>query len=83
MAMSMAGIVDGWAKTAKVLNVGILDIKNRLNPLVHRRNQIAHEGDILRSSRPRQLKFNDLDPRQVSLDVDWMASVIAAIESIR
>lgn len=83
MAMSMAGVVDGWAKAAKVLNVGVADIKERLNPLVHRRNQIAHEGDILRSSRPRQLKFNDLNPDQVSMDVDWIASVIAAIESIR
>ncbi|POF95274.1 HEPN domain-containing protein [Pseudomonas putida] len=82
-AMSMAGVVDGWAKTAKVLKVKVDDIRDRLNPLVHRRNQIAHEGDILRSSRPRRLKFNDLDPNQVSLDVDWIESLIAAIESIR
>lgn len=83
LAMSMAGLVDGWAKTAKTLSVTSQEIKEKLNHLVHRRNQIAHEGDILRSSRPRQLKFNDLDSGQVSHDVDWMASVIAAIESVR
>ncbi|MEX6663742.1 HEPN domain-containing protein [Pseudomonas sp. W2-17] len=83
VAMSMAGIADGWTKTSKALGVTSPEIKEKLNHLVHRRNQIAHEGDILRSSRPRQLKFNDLDSGQVSRDVDWIASVIAAIESIR
>ncbi|MFW3163009.1 HEPN domain-containing protein [Pseudomonas syringae pv. syringae] len=83
MAMSMSGILNGWKSAAAVLSINVKDIKSRLNHIVHRRNQIVHEGDITRSSLPRNLKFNSLDSAEISGDVDWVESLILAIESIR
>lgn len=82
IAFSWAGIEKPWSRVATKLNIQADDIKSRLNPLVHRRNQIVHEGDIARASRPQKLKYNDIDHAEVAADVDWIASLIAAIEQV-
>lgn len=44
VAMSMAGIIKGWSKTADVLQISCDEIRDRLNHIVLRRNHIVHEG---------------------------------------
>ncbi|MFZ5938295.1 HEPN domain-containing protein, partial [Pseudomonas sp. HS6-2] len=58
-AMSMAGITEGWKKVSAEIGETSPEIKKRLNHIVHRRNQIVHEGDVMRKSRPRNVLLND------------------------
>ena len=58
------------------------DIKKWLNALVHRRNQIVHEGDLKRASRSRRLQFNDVDHTRIEEDVDWVESLIDTIDEV-
>lgn len=82
-AMAMAGISKGWSSTAAHLSTTTEAIRIKLNQIVHRRNQIVHEGDIARSSRPRKVVLTDINHAEVSADVTWMESVINGIEAIR
>lgn len=82
IAFSWAGIEKPWSRVAGKMGVQADSIKLRLNSLVHRRNQIVHEGDITRASRPQKLKYNDVDHAQIVDDVNWIESVIAAIEKV-
>jgi hypothetical protein len=79
---ALAGIVKGWSRTAVALQSTTTDIRERLNHLVHRRNQIVHEGDIARASRPQQIRYNDIEHAAVVADVDWVEQLIAAIEQV-
>ncbi|MBB3196875.1 hypothetical protein FHS28_004300 [Roseateles terrae] len=81
-ALALAGIEKGWTRTAAALGVKADDIKTRLNQLVHRRNQIVHEGDIKRASRPQKLQYNDVENDEVSADVDWVEQLVAAFEQV-
>ena len=81
-AFSLAGIEKGWTRTATVLGMRADDIKTRLNQLVHRRNQIVHEGDIMRASRPQKLQYNDVEQAEVLSDVDWIEQLVTAIEQV-
>ncbi len=82
IAFSWAGIEKPWSRVADKMGVQADSIKSRLNLLVHRRNQIVHEGDITRASRPQKLKYNDVDHAQIVDDVNWIQSVIGAIENV-
>lgn len=82
IAFSWAGVEKPWSRVGGKLGIEADAIKSRLNSLVHRRNQIVHEGDITRASRPQKLKYNDVDPVQVVADVDWIAALIKAIEQV-
>lgn len=81
-ALALAGIEKGWSKTATKLGCSATDIKERLNRIVHRRNQIVHEGDITRASRPQKLKYNQLTHDSVVSDVDWIESLLEKIEEV-
>ncbi|MGA4455302.1 HEPN domain-containing protein [Pseudomonas fortuita] len=83
VAMSMAGITGGWKKISEKLGEPPAAIKSRLNHIVHRRNQIVHEGDIMRKSRPRHVVFNDISVEQTVDDVDWLQDLIKAMDHIR
>ena len=82
-AMAMAGISKGWSSTAAHMGTTSEAIRVKLNQIVHRRNQIVHEGDIARSSRPRKVALTEIIHASVSDDVTWMESVINSIEAIR
>ena len=82
IAFSWAGVEKSWSRVAAKLGVQADAIKSRLNSLVHRRNQIVHEGDITRASRPQKLRYNDVDHAQVVADVHWIAALIQAIEQV-
>lgn len=81
-AFAMAGVEKGWTRVSAELGAQPAEIKARLNRLVHRRNQIVHEADITRSSRPRSLKYNAIQQAQVVSDVDWVESLIKAVEKV-
>ena len=76
----MAGIADGWTKIAAELGETKDNIRDWLNEIVHRRNQIVHEGDLQRASHSRRLKFNAIEKRETTDDVDWIESLIKAME---
>ena len=81
-AFALAGIDKGWSRIADILAVKAEDIKSKLNQLVYRRNQIVHEGDITRASRPRKLQYNEVDHDKVVADVDWIEKLVNAIEAV-
>lgn len=81
-AFALAGIDKGWSRTAAALGVNANDIRARLNHLVHRRNQVVHEGDIKRASRPQNLQYNVVEHNEVTADIDWIEQLIEAIEQV-
>jgi hypothetical protein len=81
-AFALAGIRKAWGQVAAHLTDQPSAIKSRLNRLVHRRNQIVHEGDIMRGSRPRDIHFNPIDATEVSQDVDWVETLIGAMQQV-
>lgn len=57
-------------------------IADRLNRIVHRRNQIVHEGDMQRQSRPQRIKREPADEAAIRDDLTWLRSFIAAIDRV-
>lgn len=82
LALSIAGVEKPWNKIATELGETPEDKKGWLNGLVHRRNQIVHEGDLERASRPRKIKFNVIDHDEVRRNLDWMEDLINAIDTV-
>ena len=82
MAFAIAGIDKAWAKIASELAENCKDIEVWLNDLVHRRNQIVHEGDMKRAPRPRSLQFNDINHAKIKNDIDEVASLINAMDKV-
>jgi hypothetical protein len=80
MALNMCGITDSWGKLATDMGATAPALQKRLDTLVHRRNQIVHEGDVARAARPRKLKFNNVEEASVRADVDWMEKLIESID---
>ena len=81
-AFAWAGVAKAWSRVATEIGQDNTTIKERLNALVHRRNQIVHEGDITRASRPRNLQYNDVGHAQIAAEVDWVESLVKAIEEV-
>jgi len=81
-AMALAGVGNVWNQVATGLNCTADEVKARLTSIVHRRNQIVHEGDLRRLVRPRQVDYNCIDAAQVPADLHWLAELIAALDSI-
>ena len=82
IAFAWAGVEKAWSRVATEIGEDNTTIKERLNALVHRRNQIVHEGDITRASRPRKLQYNDIDHAQIAAEVDWIESLVQAIQKV-
>lgn len=81
-ALALSGVEKGWSRTAVKIGCTANDIKERLNRIVHRRNQVVHEGDITRASRPQNLKYNSVAHDSVVDDVTWIEAVLTAIEEV-
>lgn len=58
------------------------DIKDRLNRIVHRRNQVVHEGDLQRQSRPQRIKREAAEAAAIQADLDWLRTLVAAIDKV-
>ena len=61
-ALAMAGKSNTWVGIGQKLTPSLtpVDIKERLNAIVMRRNQIVHEGDYRRLERPQDSSRNKL-----------------------
>lgn len=81
-AFAMAGVAKAWSKVSTSLGAPSNEIKARLNHLVHRRNQIVHEGDITRMSRPRDIRYNDINHASVVADIAWIEGLVNAMQTV-
>lgn len=60
-ALSKVGISKIWSKLSDILGQPPEDIKRKLDLLVHRRNQIVHEGDLDHLHNLQEIRRQDLD----------------------
>ena len=80
--MSQLGVQNGWSKVAVELGTAPAEIRERLNRIVLRRNQVVHEGDFVRQVRPQQVKYNSVDDEVVRDDVRWVSELLNAIDQV-
>mgnify|MGYP000730495414 FL=1 len=80
-ALSMAGVTKVWSKleTAFVPKSTSKEIKDRLNGIVHHRNQIVHEGGLRRLVRPQAVTRQEIGRANVNDDLDWIQSFVDAL----
>lgn len=81
-ALSMCGVNKGWNKIAAERGIGAPALKRRLDQLVHRRNRIVHESDQQRSSRPREVRLEAVDPGRVKRDLNWLERLLEAVDTV-
>lgn len=81
-AMAAVGVTNGWKQLATHLGQTPEAARARLNGIVHRRNQIVHEGDLRRLVRPRMVSFNEVSHEKISADVDWIESLLDALDHV-
>jgi hypothetical protein len=80
-ALNMAGRDKEWSVIGAKMSPPLKPdaIKERLDEIVHRRNQIVHEGDYERLQKPQKAKLNPITQKQARRDIDFIAQVIDAI----
>jgi hypothetical protein len=80
----MAGLSGNWSAIGGRLNPPLQpdQIRDRLNEIVMRRNQIVHEGDYQRLERPREATMNALSVSQASADIDFLEELVDAIHAV-
>lgn len=80
-ALAMAGLKKAWSQIGAQMTPPQAsdDIKARLNEIVRRRNQIAHEGDYERLDRPQSAKKNAISQVEAASDLAFIAAVIDGI----
>lgn len=83
-ALAMAGLSGNWQAIGQALQPPLHpnDIRERLNGIVSRRNQIVHEGDYERLERPQTARKNAITHSEARADVDFLADLIDAIHSV-
>lgn len=83
-AMGMAGRSKSWPKIAERMSPpqDYKALKEHLNRIVVRRNQIVHEGDYLRKERPRGPERNLMTLKQARADIDFVEELIDAIHAV-
>jgi hypothetical protein len=83
-ALGMAGRSKAWPSIAKHMSPvrPHAEVKERLNVIVKRRNQIVHEGDYQRLEKPRGPKRNAITHRQARSDIEFIAQLIDAIHEV-
>ena len=83
-ALAMAGNGGSWQMIAAHLTPPstAAAIRSRLNAIVHRRNQIVHEGDLQRQSRPRHPRLNDITATEAAADLDYLHTLVNAIDRV-
>lgn len=81
-ALKMCGVTDCWAKLATELGEKKSDIINHLNTLANRRNAVVHEGDIMRMSKPQNIKHQPLERSDIDDELTWVRSFVNAMSRI-
>jgi hypothetical protein len=82
-ALAMAGRRRSWDTIGQRLEPPLApdDIHARLDAIIHRRNQIVHEGDYRGLERPRNSGRNPLRSVEAQSAVDFLADLIDAIHA--
>lgn len=80
-ALKMAGCRGNWQSIGQKLDPPLSpeQIKERLDRIVRRRNQIVHEGDYRRLDRPRNARRNSITRAEAAADILFIAALIEAI----
>jgi RiboL-PSP-HEPN len=83
-ALRMAGRKKEWDAIGSQMSPkrSPAEIKDRLNGIVRRRNQIVHEGDYVRLDRPQNSRRNEMTPAQARADIDFIEQIIDAIHGV-
>jgi hypothetical protein len=83
-ALAMAGQPKQWGAIGGEMDPVLTpdQIRDRLNGIVTRRNQIVHEGDYERLERPRGSRRNPMTLSAATNDVDFLADLIEAIHAV-
>ncbi|MFA6145336.1 MAG: HEPN domain-containing protein [Sulfurimonas sp.] len=69
---------DIWEKIATLLNENKDDLKNRLNLIIERRNQIAHEADI----EPTYKELREIEAEDVDDSITFIEKIVTAISDV-
>lgn len=58
------------------------ELKTRLDRIVLRRNQVVHEGDLQRKSRPQGISRERVNVDSIREDIAWLRTLIEAIDKV-
>lgn len=83
-ALLMLGKRNAFAKISSAIRPAqtAQEIQVRLGGIVRRRNQIVHEGDLQRQSRPQNLRREPVQLAAVQSDIAWLRTFVHAIDAI-
>lgn len=83
-ALAMLGVKKPFAALAQMIDPSqtASEIEAKLGHIVHRRNQIVHEGDLRHPSRPRTIRRESISPDQAQNDLQWLRSLVDAIDRL-
>jgi len=81
-AFAMLGIRKPWGKIAQRMAGNAEDIRSRLDKIIQQRNQIVHEGHVIRSQRPRTIKLHPINPEQTRKDIHWLKKLVQTTNQI-
>lgn len=83
-ALTMAGQPKAWTAIGEEMSPqkSPEQIREHLNSIVHRRNQIVHEGDYERLQKPQNAKLNGLSQGEARQDIEFIEQVIDAIHAV-
>ena len=82
-AFCLLGIKDLSAQLQRAYRVGDLKAqKDQLGKIAMRRNQIVHEGDLIRHERGGQLKWHPISRKYVSESLDFLDQFVTHLEGV-
>ena len=81
-AWSMVGIKSLWSRCGKNMNERADEVKDHLNRIIKRRNEIAHEGDIRRVRNSGKIIVNPIDIDGVQSDIKWLRNLVNSMEKM-
>lgn len=82
-AAKMLGVKDFWSDVAKEMGTGSkAQVISTLREISRRRNQIVHEADILRSTRPKKPLLRQLTESDAKRWITWIRSLGEAIDRV-
>lgn len=82
--MLLLGVRNAFAKISQEIapHQQTADLKTRLDRIVLRRNQVVHEGDLQRQSRPQVINRERVNADSIKADIAWLRTLIEAIDKV-
>jgi hypothetical protein len=82
-AFSLLGVKDLAKQLQAAYGVGDLKaFKSQLAGIAMRRNQIVHEGDLVRHERGGQVKWHEINRKYVADSLDFLDTFVGHLESV-